>query len=41
MVYLADLYDARHAAEPDGGYDPEAVEWWAKLPERAVESRDE
>ncbi len=31
--YLADLYDARHAAEPGKGYDAKAAEWRAKLAE--------
>jgi hypothetical protein len=29
--YLADLYDARHAAEPGKGYDAKAAAWRAKL----------
>ena len=31
---LADLYDAWHAAEPQGGYDARAAEWRAKAAER-------
>ena len=30
---IVKLYDARHAAEPDKGYDAKAAEWRAKLPE--------
>ena len=29
---LIDLYSARHAAEPDGGFDDVLAEWRAKLP---------
>ena len=28
--YLADLYDARHAAEPEEGFDSKAAEWRAR-----------
>ncbi|MCP4547702.1 MAG: tetratricopeptide repeat protein [bacterium] len=28
---IIDLYDTRHAAEPDGGYDAEAAAWRARL----------
>ena len=30
---LIELYEARHAAERDKGYDAQAAEWRAKLPE--------
>ena len=30
---FVELYDARHAAEPDAGYDAKAAEWRAKLPQ--------
>ena len=31
LTGLVALYDARHAAEPDKGYDAKAAEWRAKL----------
>ncbi len=33
---LVELYDARHAAAPDKGYDEMAAEWRARLPEPTV-----
>ena len=35
---VVDLYEARHAAEPEQGYDAKADEWRAKLPPRASDS---
>ena len=32
------LFDARHAAKPDAGYDAKAVEWGAKLPQADPDS---
>ncbi len=31
--FLADLYDARHAADQGNGYAEKAGKWRAKLPE--------
>jgi hypothetical protein len=41
VAYLADLYDARHAAEPGKGYDAKAAEWRAKLPKEEVAGSEE
>ena len=35
---LVELYEARHAAEPDKGYAAKAAEWRAKLAELEEES---